>query len=123
MMSRHASGIFIAQSQVFGSVAQYENALLVAKLKAARDRIKAQDKKWEEHPGYQDEGNSGVLKEISRLRRKRKGMSRRTYPDIVRILNETGWKTITGRPFNKGNVARIVQKHKRGRLMDKQERR
>jgi hypothetical protein len=50
-----------------------------------------------------------VVKEIRRLRRRPKGVSRRkTYKEIAAILNERGWKTRKGKEFTGQIVASIL---------------
>lgn len=101
--------------QVLGAVAQYDKAMTVLKLKVARDRKRIREGKCEGRKGYKDgdDRTRDTLREIRRLRRKRKGRVRRTYAEIARILNETGYRSADGKPFTDILVRGIVWRMKR----------
>ncbi|MFC1535222.1 hypothetical protein ACFL7M_17880 [Thermodesulfobacteriota bacterium] len=86
--------------------------MTVLKLRTARERIRTRDGKCEGRKGY-SEAAPGVIKEIRRLRRKRKGMGRRTYKTVAEEMNNHGLKTLTGRPFTSQIVQNIMEAIKR----------
>jgi hypothetical protein len=51
-----------------------------------------------------------VIKEIRRLRRKRKGMPRCTYKKVADEMNASGFKTMTAKPFTGQVVQNIHRK-------------
>jgi len=93
--------------QVLGAIAEYDKTMTVLKLRTARERIRARDGKCEGRKGY-SEVAPDVVKEIRRLRRKRKGMGRRTYKVVAEELNNQGLRTLTGKPFTGQIVQNIM---------------
>ena len=86
--------------QVFGAVAQYEKSMLVAKLKASRERIRTISGKCEGRKGYNDtEEGQAIVKRIHTLRRKRKHHKRRTWQQVADQLNSEGIRTLEGRTW------------------------
>ncbi len=84
--------------QVFGAVSQYEKSMLVQKLKASRERIKAISGKCEGRKGYNDtEEGLATLQKIRSLRRKRAHHKRRTWKQVADTLNSEGITTMEGR--------------------------
>ena len=96
--------------QVMGAIAEYDKNMTVAKLKVARDRMNTQNGKCEGRKNY-NEVAKDTLKELKRLRRKRKGRVRKTYREISEIMNDNGYKTLTGKSFNTKNVATILSRY------------
>lgn len=68
--------------------------------------------KCEGRKGY-IEAAPEVISEIKRLRRKRKGMRRRTYIEVAEELNREGLNTMTGKLFSGQIVQNILQAKKR----------
>lgn len=97
--------------QVLGAIAEYDKSMVVLKLRAARERKRAKNGKCEGRKSY-GEAMPEVITEIRRLRRKRKGMPRRTFEKVAQELNEMGFQTMTGRPFTKQVVQNILQRNK-----------
>ena len=97
--------------QVLGAFSQYEKQMIVAKLKAARDRIKKRIGKCEGRKSYH-EAAPEVISEIRRLRRKRKELRCMTYSRIADELNRQGTLTVTGKPFTGQNIQNILLKTK-----------
>ena len=60
-----------------------------------------------------DEDVSKILKEIRRLRRKRKGRLRRTFNEIAEILNEQGHRATNGKAFTGNTVRGIMHRMKK----------
>lgn len=96
--------------QVFGAVAQYEKSMLVAKLKASRERIRATSGKCEGRKGYNDtkEGQA-IIKRIQVLRRKHPHRKRRTWQQVADILNEEGTTTLEGRTWTLQRVQQTAK--------------
>lgn len=84
--------------QVLGAIAEYEKSMLVQKLRVARQRKKAKAGKCEGRKGYR-EAAPETVRYISRLRRKPKGMKRKTYKEIAERLNAEGVPTLNGQPW------------------------
>ncbi len=90
-----------AMRQMMGVFAQYEKAMLVAKLRASRERIKAITGKCEGRKGYNDtEEGKIVLTRIRALRRKRPNYKRRTWQQVADTLNGEGIRTIDGHTWS-----------------------
>jgi len=94
--------------QVLGAIAEYDKTMTVLKLRAARERKRVKDGKCEGRKSYK-EAMPEVVKEIKRLRKARKGMPRRTYVKVADMLNEFGFKTMTGKPFTGQVVQNILR--------------
>jgi len=96
--------------QVLGAVSQFEKAVTVDKLRAARDRASAaKGERVEGRKGYADT-NPGLVREAKRLRRKSpKTGRRRSYRDVAAALAEQGYVTAYGKPFSASQVARICE--------------
>jgi len=86
--------------QMLGAISQYEKRMLVLKLKAARDRQRRKTGKCEGRKSYK-ERDPQLLKEVKKLRRKRKGIDRRMpFTQIAEILNGKGFRNSTGALLN-----------------------
>ena len=95
--------------QVLGSIAEFEKNSLVAKLRGARDRVKAKNGKCEGRKSLKE--IYGVMrfrtlqKKIIRLRKERK-----SFAKIAEVLASQGWvQPSTGKPFHKSQVMRLIQ--------------
>ena len=84
--------------QIQGVFSELEKNLLVKKLRVARERKRKETGKCEGRKSYQ-EAMPEVVREIKRLRRKRKAMPRMSYRKIAEQLNETGWTTMSGKAW------------------------
>jgi len=84
--------------QILGAIAQYEKTMLVQKLRVARERQKAKRGKCEGRKSYREAAPETVA-HIRRLRRKRKGVKRKTYREIANQLNAEGISTLNGQPW------------------------
>lgn len=85
--------------QILGAIAEYEKAMLVQKLRVARERRKAKTGKCEGRKSYREVAPE-TLALIRRLRRKRKGVKRKSYREIAEKLNSEGIPTLNGQPWN-----------------------
>jgi len=82
----------ILMRQVFGAIAQYEKAMIVAKLRGARQRMKAKTGRCEGRKGYGHyDGEPAILERMRALRETDMGFDR-----IADVLNAEGLKPRTG---------------------------
>ena len=97
--------------QIFGAIAEYDKAMLVAKLKAARERKRARDGKCGGRKGYHgtSEGKA-IIRKIQELRRKPPKGERRTFREVAEALNSQGITTLTGKPWSVASVQMAVRK-------------
>jgi DNA invertase Pin-like site-specific DNA recombinase len=97
----------VLMRQIFGSIAQYDRAMTVAKLRGARERMKAKTgrcegrKAYGEHPEHQSE--QSVIARIGELRAQ--GMPLLT---IASVLNTEGFKSRSGGVWHPTQVSRIL---------------
>lgn len=95
--------------QVLGAIAEYDKGMLVAKLRAARERQRAKTGRCEGRKGYSDtEEGRAIICEVKRLRRRKPGCKAMTYEQIAESLNRAGRVTITGKPFNGHGVQALT---------------
>ena len=98
--------------QILGAVAEYDKAMTVAKLKAARERKRLNGSKCEGRKGYGDEPGQAVLKEIKKNHRKPRGKKRLTAQQIADKMNKSGFLTLTGKKFTANSVRLILSRNK-----------
>jgi DNA invertase Pin-like site-specific DNA recombinase len=95
--------------QVLGAVAQFEKAVIVSKLKAARVRKRRAEGRCEgRKPFGAKPGEAEVVAYIVKLRRKPKGGERLSFQAIADRLNAEGVPTRIGRPWAAETVRGIV---------------
>lgn len=98
--------------QILGAVSQFEKANLVAKLKAARDRLsreRGDGRRIEGRKGYR-ETNEALIREAKRLaRRSPKTGKARSLREIATELVAAGYTTKGGKPFSASQVQRLIQ--------------
>lgn len=94
---------------MLGAMAQLEKAMMVAKLKGARDRASAlTGRRVEGRKGYR-ETHPEMVREARRLARKNpKTGKTRSLRDISRELHGLGFGTSTGQPFSAAQVQRSL---------------
>ena len=93
--------------QIQGVFSELEKALLVKKLRAARERKRETEGKCEGRKNIK-EVSPEVLKAIKRLRRTKPGQKRMSCNAVAQELNRLGLFTVTGRPFTGANVQSIL---------------
>jgi DNA invertase Pin-like site-specific DNA recombinase len=99
--------------QVMGAVAEYDKTMLVAKLKASRERSRIQNGKCEGRKGYREsEEGKALIRRIAALRRKTKDGRRRTWQQIADIFNEEGLTTMDGKPWSLFRVQQIANPYR-----------
>ena len=97
--------------QVLGAVAQFEKAVIVSKLKAARVRKRRDTGRCEgRKPFGTRPGEAEVVALIQKLRRKPRGGERLSFAAIAARLNADGVTTRTGKPWAAETVRGIVQR-------------
>jgi len=95
--------------QVLGAVAEFEKAMLVAKLKTARERRRKETGRCEgPKPFGELPGEDETLARMRKLRRKPRGGTRRSYAEIARILNEEQRPPRKAAEWSRGTVAAIL---------------
>jgi len=103
--------------QVMGAVAEYDKMMLVAKLRAARDRMRQREGRCEGRKRYRDtEEGREILKRIRLLRRRDRDGRRRTLQQVADILNAEGIRTLDGKGWS---IERVFQTLKSDKLRKK----
>ncbi|NQU79984.1 MAG: recombinase family protein, partial [Bacteroidetes bacterium] len=91
--------------QVMGAVAEYDKTMLVAKLRVARERVKALTGKCEGRKGYYEtEQGRTVVRRIHALRRTPQTGRRRTLQKVADMLNNEGLLTLNGKKWTPQHV-------------------
>ena len=107
VLSSHRSWKLIRQ--VLGAIAEYEKAMIVLRLKVARERIKRKGTKYEGQKNLK-EVNAELLTRIKLLRRPHKDGKKMKLKDIALSLNEEGYRTKQGRPWTLHIVAVVLNR-------------
>lgn len=95
--------------QVLGAVAELDKSMLVAKLRASRERKRARGEKADGRYGYKDtEQGRELVKYIKSLHRKPKYGRRRTLKLIAEQLNKEGILTINRRVWTISSVRDVI---------------
>ncbi len=102
------SGDVIIES-VISAYEEYRKLLNLNRLKAARERRRAETGKCEGRKSY-SEANPEIIREIRRLRRKSKNRKPVTFSEIAVCLNEKGHRTLTGGFFTTANVQMLLNR-------------
>ena len=103
-----------AMVQIQGVFAELDKSLLVRKLRKAREKVRDQTGKCEGRKGYKDtEDGMVILREMRRLRRRRKGMRQLTFDEVAAQLNSLGYTAANGRPFTGNTVRGIIHRAKK----------
>jgi DNA invertase Pin-like site-specific DNA recombinase len=94
--------------QILGAVAQFDKAVTVHKLRAARVRMRRTEGRCEGRKpyGYRP-GEQTVVERIVALRRKPRGGERASFADIADMLNTDGVPTRYGKPWNAAVIRSI----------------
>jgi DNA invertase Pin-like site-specific DNA recombinase len=99
----------VLMRQIFGSIAQYDRAMTVAKLRGARERMRAATgrcegrKAYGEHPEHRDE--QAVIERIHTLRTQ--GLPLLT---IATVLNDEGFTSRSGGAWHPTQVSRVLSR-------------
>jgi hypothetical protein len=95
--------------QIQGVFSELEKAMLVKKLRVARERKRELTGKCEGRKSTAEIAPK-VIQEIKRLQRKKPGQKRMTYQAIADRLNEAGYQTISGKSWTGYNVQKICHR-------------
>jgi DNA invertase Pin-like site-specific DNA recombinase len=93
--------------QILGAVSQFEKAMLVAKLKGARDRKKRQTGKCGGRKSY-SERSSEMVALAKKLHRYPVDGRRRSLRDIATELAASGFTATSGQPFGAAAIKRML---------------
>jgi DNA invertase Pin-like site-specific DNA recombinase len=95
--------------QVLGAVAEYDKTMLVAKLRASRDRMRAATGRCEGRLGYKGTKEGIALeRRIKALYSKPKYGKRKTLREIAEALNAEGILTINHRVWTSSSVRDVI---------------
>jgi DNA invertase Pin-like site-specific DNA recombinase len=94
----------VLMRQIFGALAQWERAMIVMKLRGARQRKKARGERGDgRHAFGEKPGEEQILTRIHAL-----GLQGESTQSIAQILNKEGIPTRMGRAWNRGTIAKIL---------------
>jgi DNA invertase Pin-like site-specific DNA recombinase len=94
--------------QILGAVSQFEKAMVVMKLRSARDRKRAATGKCEGRKSHA-ESNPHVVKLARKLHRQdRTTHKRRSYRDISAMLAEHGHLAASGKPYGPSAISSML---------------
>ena len=98
--------------QICSVFAQYDKKMLVAKLRASRERMKQKTGKCEGRKGY-DESEEGqrIIQYIKLLHKKPKHYRRLTLEQIADKLNKEGIKTLEGKEWSLYRVQNVLKSY------------
>ena len=86
---------------IMGAFAEYDKTMIVAKLRASRERIKLKTGKCEGRKGYNEtEQGRAILERINALRSSPENSKRLTWQQIADQLNMEGVLTIDGKTWS-----------------------
>jgi DNA invertase Pin-like site-specific DNA recombinase len=95
--------------QIFGALAQYDRAMIVLKLRGARQRKKAKTGKGEGRDSFGVKpGEALTLEQMKEWR-----TTGATFQHIADDLNNCGYKSRTGKPWKASVVAKILAREER----------
>jgi DNA invertase Pin-like site-specific DNA recombinase len=95
---------------ICGVFAQYDKKMLVSKMKAARDRMRARTGHCEGRKGYNDtEEGYELIRHIKALRRRPKYGKQRTLFEVAEHLNNEGIKTLDGKQWSLFRVQQVIK--------------
>jgi DNA invertase Pin-like site-specific DNA recombinase len=106
-----ASPTAVLIRQVLGAVAEFEKSALVAKLRAARDRVRRERGHCEGPPRYGAQGvEAAGLQRLLEVATGPDGV-RRSLAEIAATLNAELVPTRTGRPWARSTVQALLNRH------------
>jgi len=106
LCSNDPSRVFVRQ--ILGAVAQLDRSLIVAKLKSARERKKAETGRCEGQKPYGMKDGERATLELMRTYRNHHG---KCDAHIADLLNTGGIKPRTGKKWYPATVAKILNRH------------
>ena len=93
--------------QVLGAISEFDKAMIVAKLRAARERKRARVGKCEGRKSWA-EINPALVQEAKQLRRKRPKGGQLSLRDVAAELSERGFVNERGKPFSPSSVQSML---------------
>jgi len=98
--------------QILSVIAQFEKTSIVAKLKKARARKRAEDGRCEGRKPFGDRpGEELAIERMKLLRRKQQGKERRmSFAKIAEAMNDEGFQTRTGARWKASTVQQILKR-------------
>jgi hypothetical protein len=93
---------------VLGAVSQFEKAMVVSKLKAARDRKRRETGRKVEGRKSYAEMNPDLVRLAKRLHRYPINGRRRSLRDVSKALASAGFLSSSGKPFGAAAITRMV---------------
>lgn len=93
--------------QILGAVSQFEKAMLVAKLRGARERKKRETGKCGGRKSYV-ERDAAMVARAKKLARYPVAGSKRSLREIAKALEADGFVASSGKPFAAAAVARMI---------------
>jgi DNA invertase Pin-like site-specific DNA recombinase len=110
--SGDASPTTVLIRQVLAAVSEFEKSGLVAKLRAARDRVRSQRGRCEGPPAYGARGEEAAgLKRLLEVATDHDGRPR-SLAEIAATLNAERVPTRTGRPWARSTVQTLLVRHR-----------
>jgi DNA invertase Pin-like site-specific DNA recombinase len=97
----------VMMRQIAGSFAQYEKARVVAKLRAARERVREVNGKCEGRKSYL-ERDPELVRQAKRLHRRTPKGHRRSLREVARELAAMGYVNKGGRPYSASCIRSMV---------------
>lgn len=94
--------------QVLGAVSEFEKAMIVSKLKGARDRKRATGVKVEGRRNYR-EINPDMVRLAKRLHRYPVSGRRRSLREVSAALAQAGHVTSAGKPYAAAAIAKMIE--------------
>lgn len=94
--------------QILGAVSEFDKAMVVAKLKGARDRKRNRTGAKVEGRKSHAEKRPEVVAAAKQLRRKRPKGGQRTYREITAALFAAGHANMHGRPFSPSSIKSML---------------
>jgi DNA invertase Pin-like site-specific DNA recombinase len=94
--------------QVLGAVAEFDKAMTVAKLRAARDRKRASTGRCEGRKSHA-QVHPDLVREAKRLRRRSPKGHQRSLREIAATLAAQGIVNANGRPFSPSSVKSMIE--------------
>src|SRR5215218_940164 len=94
--------------QVLGAIAEFDKAMTVAKLRGARDRLRAKGVKVEGRKSHA-ELNPELVRQAKRLRRRSPKGHQRSLREVSAALTEMGFTNADEQPFSASSVKAMIE--------------
>jgi DNA invertase Pin-like site-specific DNA recombinase len=94
--------------QVLGAIAEFDKAMTVAKLRAARDRKRATTGRCEGRKSH-SELNPELVRQAKRLRRRSPKGHQRSLREVAAELSTQGFVNANGRPFSPSSIKAMIE--------------